>query len=44
MNMFGVRLLVHVLRVVRVEGEREREREREPRWRNRFAIERDTDL
>jgi hypothetical protein len=29
MNMFGVRLLVHVLRVVRVEGERERERERE---------------
>jgi len=42
MNMFGVRLLVHVLRVVRVV--REREREREPRWRNRFAIERDTDL
>jgi len=40
MNMFGVRLLVHVLRVVRVV----REREREPRWRNRFAIERDTDL
>jgi hypothetical protein len=28
--MFGVRLLVHVLRVLRVESGREKKREREP--------------